>query len=135
MSKIINFKNAELKNISDFLFKLKLTGRASRGRNKLLVEMEHKAETFYNDLQELKEECYQKNDGTGKTELKAGLTKQGVDEKLKELGQDMAGVNVEEFSDKIKALYQALDGYEEPFEGLDAVCYDRIMDLLEEIEL
>ena len=135
MSKVINFKNVELKNISDFLFSLKLLGRASRGRNKLLVEMEEKAEAFYNDLQELKEECYQKNDGTGKTELKAGLTKQEVDEKLKELGQDMAGVNVEEFSDKIKALYQALDKYEEPYKGLDAVCYDRLMDLLEEIEL
>ncbi|WP_346703880.1 hypothetical protein [Ligilactobacillus agilis] len=135
MSKVINFKNAELKNISDFLFKLKLTGRASRGRNKVLVEMEHKAETFYNDLQELKEEVYQKNNETGKSELKGDFTKEDVDKKANEIGQDMAGVNVEEFSDKIKALYQALDKYEEPFEGLDAVCYDRIMDLLEEIEL
>lgn len=133
MSKIINFKNAELKNISDFLFKLKLTGRASRGRNKLLVEMEHKAETFYNDLQELKEEVYKKDD-VGKTELKTGFTKDDINKKVNEIGQDMAGVNIEEFSDKIKALYQALDKYEEPFEGLDAVCYDRIMDLLEEIE-
>lgn len=134
MSKVINFKNAELKNISDFLFKLKLTGRASRGRNKLLIEMEHKAETFYNDLQELKEEVYKKDD-VGKTELKTGFTKDDINKKVNEIGQDMAGVNIEEFSDKIKALYQALDKYEEPFEGLDAVCYDRLMDLLEEIEL
>ena len=115
------------------MFKLKLTGRASRGRNKLLVEMEHKAETFYNDLQELKEEVYKKDD-VGKTELKTGFTKDDINKKVNEIGQDMAGVNSEEFSDKIKALYQALDKYEEPFEGLDAVCYDRIMDLLEEIE-
>lgn len=133
MSKVINFKNAELKSISDFLFSLKLVGRASRGRNKLLVEIERKAEAFYNDLQELKEEVYKKDDA-GKTELKTGFTKDDVNKKVNEIGQDMAGVNIEEFSDKIKALYQALDKYEEPFEGLDAVCYDRLMDLLEEIE-
>ena len=53
---------------------------------------------------------------------------------MNEVGQDLAGVNIDEFSDKIKALYQALDEYPEKLEGLDAVCYDRLMDLLEEIE-
>lgn len=134
MSKVINFKNAELKSISDFLFSLKLVGRASRGRNKLLVEIERKAEAFYNDLRELREECYQKNNESGKSELKENFTADDVDRKVNEVGQDLAGVNIDEFSDKIKALYQALDEYPEKLEGLDAVCYDRLMDLLEEIE-
>lgn len=130
--------NKDLSSYIEFLNKLEITnGRASRGRTKLIKLLVAKADEYSADIESIRDPYFKKDE---KGELivegdhyifKDPSKKTEVNSKLRDLGNDEVVVNYNEYSQKMKELYQFLTGINTALKETDAGCYDALMDSFE----
>ena len=142
MTEQVKFKNRELAPIANFLGDIKLAGKASRGRTKLVKLLAEKSEDFQADMDDLKEKYFAKNDdGNYQSQEIDGEEyyvyanpddKQKHVKEVEEINEDEAVITISEYKDKMKALYDALNNSEVELSNQDALVYDTIMDQLDE---
>lgn len=112
----LEFKNHQLKIISEFLYALKLTGRTSRARQKLNKKVSDKLIEFSNDMAELEHEYSDE--------------KELMNAKV-ELAKETAIIDVSEYKGLMKNLYNGLLDYAYELEGQNSVSHDLVLDELE----
>lgn len=136
----MEIKNGEITAYADFLQKLNLKSRASRGRTKLIKLLEKKIDEFNMDLNSLRDEYFKKdNQGqfiqeNGKLVVKDGVSVEEAQAEADELNNENAVILLDEYEHQIKAMYQALDEYDGELSGTDATIYDDLMDKLEQLQ-
>lgn len=136
----LEFQNGELNPYINFLQNLELKAKASRGRTKLIKLLDAKVKEFNDDFQAIRNEFFQK-DNNGKfiedkdknLIVKDGLTKDDAQKAADELSKEKAIVIIDEYLEQIKAMYEALNDYEQAFDGVDATLYDNLLDQLDNI--
>lgn len=134
----LEFQNGELNPYINYLQNLELKAKASRGRTKLIKLLDAKVKEFNDDFQAIRNEFFQK-DNNGKfiedkdknLIVKDGLTKDDAQKAADELSKEKAIVIIDEYLEQIKAMYDALNDYEQAFEGVDATLYDNLLDQLD----
>lgn len=136
----MEIKNGEITAYVDFLQKLNLKSRASRGRTKLIKLLEKKIDEFNMDLNSLRDEYFQKDDQgqfiqeNGRLVVKDGVSIAEAQSEADELNNENAVILLDEYEQQIKAMYQALDEYDGELSGTDATIYDDLMDKLEQLQ-
>lgn len=134
----LKFKNGELVHISDLLTSLKLSGKASRGRSKLVKLLAKKEQEYNDDFNEIRKPHILLDDSgqpviqDDKVQFKTKEDRVQVNIELEELSNEQAVIDITEYKEKLDALYQALDSYPYELERMDAMAYDTLMDQLEE---
>lgn len=138
MTKTLTFKNAELVAIGNFLGTLSLKNKASRGRTKLIKLISTKNDEYNEDRKEALEPFIKKDeagkDVEGSTPGSVVLIEEKQDEAntaIKEIDEESAVIEFTEYSEKMKALYDAIVDYPSEFSNQDAAAYDLLMDQLE----
>jgi hypothetical protein len=137
MTKTIKLQNADLVPVGNFLGKLKLKKKASRGRTKLIKLLEAKNKEYNEDREEIRDPYFEHDDkGERVTKDNAYVLKdltKGADlnKELTELAKEKAVVEFTEYSEKFQALYDALTNYQYELADADAVLYDLVLDELE----
>jgi hypothetical protein len=138
MTKTIKLQNADLVPVGNFLGKLKLKKKASRGRTKLIKLLEAKNKEYNEDREEVRDPYFEHNEkGDRVTKDNAYVLKdptKGADlnKELVDLAKEDAVIEFTEYSDKFRALYDALNSYEYELADSDASLYDLLMDELED---
>lgn len=140
MTKILTFKNAELAPVGNFLGTLSLKNKASRGRTKLIKFISTKNDEYNEDRKEALEPFIKKdesgNNVEGSTPGAVVLIEEKQDEAntaIKEIDEEPAVIEFTEYSEKMKALYDAIVDYPSEFSNQDAAAYDLLMDQLESV--
>lgn len=134
----MEIKNGEITAYVDFLQKLNLKSRASRGRTKLIKLLEKKINEFNMDLNSLRDEYFKKDEQgqfiqeNGRLVVKDGVSVAEAQSEADELNNENAVILLDEYQEQIKAMYQALDEYDDELSGTDATIYDDLMDKLEQ---
>ena len=134
----MEIKNGEITAYVEFLQNLNLKSRASRGRTKLIKLLEKKIDEFNMDLNSLRDEYFQKDDQgqfiqeNGKLVVKDGVSIAEAQSEADELNNENAVILLDEYEQQIKAMYQALDEYDDELSGTDATIYDDLMEKLEQ---
>lgn len=137
MTKTIKLQNADLVPVGNFLGKLKLKKKASRGRTKLIKLLEAKNKEYNEDREEVRDPYFEHDEkGDRVTKDNAYVLKdptKGADlnKELVDLAKEDAVIEFTEYSDKFRALYDALNSYEYELADSDASLYDLLMDELE----
>ena len=139
MEKSIKIKNTEIIPTFEFLQDLELLAKASRGRNRLQARLAEKNKEFANDLMDIQKE-YFKTDSEGELITEDGknlIPIEGSDlqefnNKVYELNDESAEIIFGEDSDKLEALFVALDDLQTPLSGQKALIYDMLMTAYEE---
>lgn len=140
MTQKIIFKNFELVSVGNFLGSLKLKNMASLGRSKLIKLIVAKNEDYQNDLNEIRNQYFEKNEnGEFKTEkdsnklvFKDESLKDEADQQIHAISDDVAVISIAEYSNKFKKLYEALQNYEGEFSNQDALLYELVMDVFDQ---
>lgn len=139
MEKSIKIKNTEIIPTFEFLQDLELLAKASRGRNRLQARLAEKNKEFANDLMDIQKEYFKTNgDGELITEDGKNLIPiegsdlQEFNNKVYELNDESAEIIFGEDSDKLEALFAALDDLQVPLSGQKALIYDMLMTAYEE---
>ena len=133
-------KNGEITAYVEFLQKLNLKSRASRGRTKLIKLLEKKINEFNMDLNSLRDEYFKKDEQgqfiqeNGKLVVKDGVIVGEAQAEADKLTNENAVILLDEYEQQIKAMYQALDEYDGELSGTDATIYDDLMDKLEQLQ-
>lgn len=134
----LEFQNGELNPYINFLQNLELKAKASRGRTKLIRLLDAKVKEFNDDFQAIRNEFFQKDDNGKFIQdkdknliVKDGLTKDDAQKAADELSKEKAIVIIDEYLEQIQAMYDALNDYEQTFEGVDATLYDNLLDQLD----
>lgn len=136
----MEIKNGEITAYVEFLQKLNLKSRASRGRTKLIKLLEKKINEFNMDLNSLRDEYFKKDEQgqfiqeNGKLVVKDGVSIAEAQSEADELNNENAVILLDEYKEQIKAMYQALDEYDDELSGTDAMIYDDLMEKLEEAQ-
>ena len=136
----MEIKNGEITAYVEFLQKLNLKSRASRGRTKLIKLLEKKINEFNMDLNSLRDEYFKKDEQgqfiqeNGKLVVKDGVSIAEAQSEADELNNENAVILLDEYEQQIKAMYQALDEYDGELSGTDATIYDDLMDKLEQLQ-
>lgn len=136
----MEIKNGEITAYVEFLQKLNLKSRASRGRTKLIKLLEKKIDEFNMDLNSLRDEYFKKDDQgqfiqeNGKLVVKDGVSVEEAQSEADELNNENAVILLDEYQEQIKAMYQALDEYNGELSGTDATIYDDLMEKLEQAQ-
>ena len=136
----MEIKNGEITAYVDFLQKLNLKSRASRGRTKLIKLLEKKINEFNMDLNSLRDEYFQKDDQgqfiqeNGRLVVKDGVSIEEAQAEADKLNNENAVILLDEYEQQIKAMYQALDEYDDELSGTDATIYDDLMEKLEQAQ-
>lgn len=136
----MEIKNGEITAYVEFLQKLNLKSRASRGRTKLIKLLEKKINEFNMDLNSLRDEYFKKDEQgqfiqeNGKLVVKDGVSIAEAQSEADELNNENAVILLDEYEQQIKAMYQALDEYDGELSGTDATIYDDLMEKLEEAQ-
>lgn len=136
----MEIKNGEITAYVDFLQKLNLKSRASRGRTKLIKLLEKKINEFNMDLNSLRDEYFKKDEQgqfiqeNGKLVVKDGVSVAEAQSEADELNNENAVILLDEYQEQIKAMYQALDEYDDELSGTDATIYDDLMEKLEQAQ-
>ena len=136
----MEIKNGEITAYVDFLQKLNLKSRASRGRTKLIKLLEKKIDEFNMDLNSLRDEYFKKDDQgqfiqeNGKLVVKDGVSIEEAQAEADKLNNENAVILLDEYEQQIKAMYQALDEYDGELSGTDATIYDDLMEKLEQAQ-
>lgn len=136
----MEIKNGEITAYVDFLQKLNLKSRASRGRTKLIKLLEKKIDEFNMDLNSLRDEYFQKDDQgqfiqeNGRLVVKDGVSVGEAQAEADKLTNENAVILLDEYEQQIKAMYQALDEYDGELSGTDATIYDDLMEKLEQAQ-
>lgn len=140
MTKTLTFKNEELAAIGNFLGTLSLKNKASRGRTKLIKLITVKNEEYTSDRNDVLEPFIKKdkegNNVEGDTPNMVVLIEEKQDEAnaaIKEINEESAVIEFTEYSEKMKALYEAIVDYPNEFSNQDATAYDLLMDQLESV--
>jgi hypothetical protein len=137
MTKTIKLQNADLVLVGNFLGKLKLKGKASRGRTKLIKLLEAKNKEYNEDREETRDPYFEHDDKGERVAkdnvyvLKDPTKGADLNKELTDLAKEKAVVEFTEYSEKFKALYDALNAYPYELADADAVLYDLILDELE----
>ena len=139
MEKSIKIKNTEIIPTFEFLQELELLPKASRGRNRLQKRLEEKNKEFANDLTDIQKEYFKTNsereliteDGKNLIPIE-GSDLQELEHKVEELNNESAEIIFGEDSDKLEALFAALDDLQIPLSGQKALIYDMLMTAYEE---
>ncbi|WP_275781951.1 DUF1617 family protein [Latilactobacillus curvatus] len=138
MTKTLTFKNAELVAIGNFLGTLSLKNKASRGRTKLIKLISAKNDEYNEERKDVLEPFIKKdeagNDVEGDTPGSVVLIEEKQDEAtsaINEIDEEFAVIEFTEYSEKMKALYDAIVDYPSEFSNQDAMAYDLLMDQLE----
>jgi len=138
MTKTLTFKNEELVAIGNFLGTLSLKNKASRGRTKLIKLISTKNDEYNEERKEALEPFIKKdeagNNVEGDTPGSVVLIEEKRDEAnaaIKEIDEESAVIDFTEYSEKMKALYDAIADYPTEFSDTDAAIYDLLMDQLE----
>lgn len=141
MNKLVTVKNKQIQGMIEFLSKLSLSGRASRGRSKLKDSLTKLNEEYLTDIEEIRDP-YFKKDNNGKRLIdgdryvyKSEDSKYKLEKELSEIKDEEVSVSLMEQNQKFEALYHALDDYSETFQNTDADCYDLLMEQLDNIYL
>jgi hypothetical protein len=139
MEKSIKIKNTEIIPTFEFLQDLELLAKASRGRNRLQARLAEKNKEFANDLMDIQKEYFKTNDDgdliteDGKNLVPIeGSDLQEFNDKVYELNDESAEIIFGEDSDKLEALFAALDDLQTPLSGQKALIYDMLMTAYEE---
>ena len=136
----MEIKNGEITAYVEFLQKLNLKSRASRGRTKLIKLLDKKIDEFNADLNSVRGEYFKKDDKgnfvqeNGKLVVKDGVSVGEAQTEADKLTNENAVILLDEYEQQIKAMYQALDEYDEELSGTDATIYDDLMEKLEQIQ-
>ena len=137
----MEIKNGEITAYVEFLQKLNLKSRASRGRTKLIKLLEKKIEEYNTDISSLRDEYFQKDDkghfiqdDNGKLVIKDGVSVGEAQSEADKLTSENAVILLDEYEQQIKAMYQALDEYDGELSGTDATIYDDLMEKLEQAQ-
>lgn len=136
----MEIKNGEITAYVDFLQKLNLKSRASRGRTKLIKLLEKKINEFNMDLNSLRDEYFKKDEQgqfiqeNGKLVVKDGVIVGEAQAEADKLTNENAVILLDEYEQQIKAMYQALDEYDGELSGTDATIYDDLMEKLEQAQ-
>ena len=104
--------NLHLKKVAEFLDGVKLSGKASRGKTKLINKLAVKLQEFSEDFNKVKES---KSDADKKND------------ELIELANEISVIDMGEYPHLVQPLFDAMDNYEEAMSGEDAVAYDVLM--------
>lgn len=138
MAKTLTFKNAELAAIGNFLGTLSLKNKASRGRTKLIKLVSAKNDEYIEERKDVLEPFIKKdeagNNVEGDTPGSVVLIKEKTGEAnaaINEIDNESAVIEFTEYSEKMKALYDAIVDYPSEFSDQDATAYDLLMDQLE----
>ena len=135
---MITIKNSEIQIFINFLNSLKLKGKSSRGRSKLIELFDNKLQELQKDIHSIQLEHFEK-DEKGNLKIKENsklIAKSENDaiqaqKEMDELYQENAKINVDEYTEKINALYDALDVYDYELSDTEALVYNEIMESLE----
>lgn len=137
----MEIKNGEITAYVDFLQKLNLKSRASRGRTKLIKLLDKKIDEFNADLNSVRDEFFKKDDkghfvqdDNGKLVIKDGVSVGEAQAEADKLTNENAVILLDEYEQQIKAMYQALDEYDGELSGTDATIYDDLMEKLEQAQ-
>ena len=136
----MEIKNGEITAYVTFLEKLNLKSRASRGRTKLIKLLEKKINEFNMDLNSLRDEYFKKDEQgqfiqeNGKLVVKDGVSIAEAQSEADKLTNENAVILLDEYKEQIKAMYQALDEYDDELSGTDATIYDDLMEKLEQAQ-
>lgn len=148
---VITFEGSMLAAIHGFLSSLKLSGRASRGRSKIINAIEDKVQEINDERKSLQEKhMVLDDDGNPKT-YKEDNPDKGIyagqyvyiDQKheetfskeVNEIANDKYDMNLIEHLRLISHLKSALDDYDQGMENQDAYLYDILLDELEKMDL
>lgn len=137
----MEIKNGEITAYVEFLQKLNLKSRASRGRTKLIKLLDKKIDEFNADLNSVRDEFFKKDDkghfiqdDNGKLVIKDGVSVGEAQAEADKLTNENAVILLDEYEQQIKAMYQALDEYDGELSGTDATIYDDLMEKLEQTQ-
>ena len=137
----MEIKNGEIAAYVEFLQKLNLKSRASRGRTKLIKLLDKKIDEFNADLNSVRDEFFKKDDkghfiqdDNGKLVIKDGVSVGEAQAEADKLTNENAVILLDEYEQQIKAMYQALDEYDGELSGTDATIYDDLMEKLEQAQ-
>ena len=137
----MEIKNGEITAYVEFLQKLNLKSRASRGRTKLIKLLDKKIDEFNVDLNSIRDEFFKKDDkghfvqdDNGKLVIKDGVSVGEAQAEADKLTNENAVILLDEYEQQIKAMYQALDEYDGELSGTDATIYDDLMEKLEQAQ-
>ena len=136
----MEIKNGEITAYVEFLQKLNLKSRASRGRTKLIKLLEKKIEEYNTDIAGLRDEFFKKDDKgnfvqeNGKLVVKDGVSVGEAQAEADKLTNENAVILLDEYEQQIKAMHQALDEYDGELSGTDATIYDDLMEKLEQAQ-
>lgn len=135
----VTFKNGELSIIKNFLNGIKVRGKASRGRSKLLKLLAKKEQELNDDLNDVRKPYLILGDNgeplieDNNVKFKDEEAREKVTAEIIELFDEKAVIDITEYHDKLHALYDALNEYEYDLSGDDANAYDLLLDELEKI--
>lgn len=133
----MEIKNGEITAYVEFLQKLNLKSRASRGRTKLIKLLQKKIDEYNADIASLRDEYFKKDDKgnfvqeNGTLVVKDGVSVGEAQAEADKLTNENAVILLDEYEQQIKAMYQALDEYDGELSGTDATIYDDLMEKLE----
>lgn len=132
MTKTLEFKNKDMVAVGNFLGTLNLKSKASRGRSKLVKLLMVKIDEYNDDRKEALDpyfkdgELLKDKDGKNLPENEENAKKI-----VEEMESETAVIEFTEYSEKLKALYDAIIDYPNEFNGVDGMAYDLLMDQLE----
>lgn len=136
----VTFKNGELSIIKKFLDDVKVSGKASRGRSKLLKLLAKKEQELNDDLNDVRKPYLILGDNgeplieNNNVKFKDEEAREKATADIVELLDEKAVIDITEYHDKLYALYSALNGYEYDLSGNDATAYDLLLDEFEKIK-
>ena len=132
---MIFIKNIQLATLANALGSYALKGKASRGRTRLIRDMNDKYEDLKGDLKALQEEHDVDPNVTipeDKEEKELYLAKvEEYNVEANALFEEEVYINVDEYKHLVAALYSELEEYNHELSGQDALLYDTIMTLIE----
>ncbi|WP_076799852.1 DUF1617 family protein [Latilactobacillus curvatus] len=132
MTKTLAFKNKDMVAVGNFLGTLNLKSKASRGRSKLVKLLMAKIDEYNEDRKEALDpyfkdgELLKDEDGKNLPE-----NEEKANKIFEEMESETAVIEFTEYSEKLKALYEAIVDYPGEFNGGDGMVYDLLMDQLE----
>lgn len=135
----VTFKNGELVTIGNTLAEFKLKGRASLGRTWLIKHLEDLKKQFSADQLAIQKNFF-KTDKDGnfvyKEDQKTLILKDDntmgeVQKEFDQLVNEHVSIEISSYSERMKALSQALEDYPYELEGQKALVYALVVDQLD----
>ncbi len=111
----VTFKNGELSVIKNFLNSIKVRGKASRGRSKLLKLLAKKEQELNDDLNDVRKPYLILGDNgeplieNNNVKFKDEEAREKATAEIIELFDEKAVIDITEYHDKLHALYDALN--------------------------